>query len=343
MSTDVQEQYPFRMWWGLAACAVFMGAVLLFGQVSELSRFPIDKGDMWYLWQLVDADVWTRLSAWSLYAIHQFSIWYLIAKAQSVRPKYIFGLHHFNVLALAVNFLFMFLHIVQTSLFYDGLAQDVHESTSMMSVIFMLLLIMLMENNRRGLFFGYKVKPLFEVGDVVKRYHGYYFSWAIIYTFWYHPVELTSGHVAGFAYMSLLILQSSLFFTRFHINRYWCVLLETLFVIHGAFVAYFIMQQNQGLNAAGMFLFGGMATFLICQVHGLGLTWRGKLVLAVPMIASMIAFYSFFPEGVGNLARTPAIMFAGTFLMAIVVWILMKSGAVVAWLTGMSRSTAAAN
>jgi len=342
MSTPVAEQYPFRIWWGLAGCAVFMAAVLLFGQTSELSRFPIDKGDMWYLWQLDDPTVWSRMSAWVLYAAHQFSIWFLIAKAQSVRPKYIFGLHYFNVLALAVNFLFMFLHIGQTTLFYDGLAQDVHESTSMMSVIFMLLLILLMENNRRGLFFGYKVKPLFEVGDAVKRYHGYYFSWAIIYTFWYHPVELTSGHVAGFAYMSLLILQSSLFFTRFHINRYWCVLLETLFVVHGAFVAYFIMQQNQGLNAAGMFLFGGMATFLICQVHGLGLSLRGKIIIAIPMIASIVTFYSFFPEGLGNVARTPLIMFGGTFIMALVVWILLKSGQAVSWLRGSSSKAAAA-
>jgi len=338
-SADIANQneekiYPFKMWWGLAGCAAFMALVLLFGQNSDGSLFPIDKGDMWYYWQLDDASALTRLSAWIPYVLHQITIWYLIAKAQSVRPKYIFGLHYFNVLALAANFFFMFLHVVQTEFFYDGLAQDVHESSSMMSVILMLLLIMLMENNRRGLFFGYKVKPLFEVGDAVKRYHGYYFSWAIIYTFWYHPVELTQGHIAGFAYMSLLLLQSSLFFTRFHINRVWTVLLETLFVIHGALVAYFIMQQSQGINAAGMFLFGGMATFLICQIHGLGLSLKGKLIIGIPMVASMVTFYTFFPEGLGSFARTPLIMFGGTFIMGIIVWILLRFGSVVNWLRG---------
>ena len=252
-------------------------------------------------------------------------------------PKYIFGLHSFNVWAIALNGFFMLVHVVQTRYFYDALAQDVHESSSMMSVILMLLLILLMENNRRGLIFGYKVKPLLSIGEIVKRYHGYYFSWAIIYTFWYHPVELTSGHIAGFAYMSLLLLQSSLFFTKFHVNRWWTVSLETLFVVHGALVAYFIMQQSQGLNAAGMFLFGGMATFMVCQIHGLNLSLRGKLMVAVPMIMSIIAFYSFFPEGLANVARTPAIMFAGTFVMALVVWVLMKSASVVNWLSG-SRS-----
>jgi hypothetical protein len=332
--------YPFRMWWGLAFCAAFLALVMVFGMSSDGSTFPVDKGDMWYYWQLSNPDVWTRLSAWVPYALHQIGMWYLIAKAQQVRPKYIFGLHSFNVYAMALNVFFMLFHVVQTRFFYDGLAQDVHEASSMMSVILMLLLILLMENNRRGLFFGYKVKPLFSIGDTVKRYHGYYFSWAIIYTFWYHPVELTSGHFAGFAYMSLLLLQSSLFFTNFHINRWWTVGLETLFAIHGALVAYFIMQQSQGLNAAGMFLFGGMATFMVCQMHGLGLSLRGKLFIVLPMIASIVVFYSFFPEGLANVARTPAIMFAGTFIMAAIVWVLMKSASLVNWLGGSSGGPA---
>jgi len=339
-SVSADKVYPFKMWWGLLGCAAFMLLVMLFGEVSDDALFPIDKGDMWYFWQLEDPTFWTRLSAWVPYVLHQVGMWYLIARGQQQRPKYIFGLHSFNVWAILLNAGFMLVHIVQTKFFYDGLAQDVHESSSMMSVILMLLLIMVMENNRRGLFFGYKVKPLFEVGDVVKRYHGYYFSWAIIYTFWYHPVELTQGHIAGFAYMSLLLLQSSLFFTRFHTNRWWTVALETLFTVHGALVAYFIMQQSQGLPAAGMFLFGGMATFMICQMHGLGLSRKGKLAIAIPMIVVIATFYTFFPEGLGNVARTPAIMFIGTFMMALVVWLLMKSAAFVNWLGGTMQTPA---
>ncbi len=332
--------YPFRLWWGLAFCAFFMAMVMLFGVTSDGSTFPIDKGDMWYYWQLSNPDVWTRLSAWVPYALHQIGMWYLIARAQQERPKYIMGLHWFNVWAIALNVFFVLAHIVQTRFFYDGIAQDVHESSSMMSVILMLLMILLMENNRRGLFFGFKLKPLFSIGETVKRYHGYFFSWAIIYTFWYHPVELTSGHIAGFAYISLLLLQGTLFFTRFHINRWWTVSLETLFAIHGALVAYFIMTESQGLSAAGMFLFGGMATFMICQMHGLGLSLRGKLLISAPMIVAMAIFYTLFPEGVGNVARTPMIMFAGTFIMAIIVWVLMKSAALVSWLGGSGRNIA---
>ena len=44
--------------------------------------------------------------------------------------------------------------------------------------------------------------------EVARKYHGYYFAWAIIYTFWYHPMEITGGHLLGFFYMFLLLLHT---------------------------------------------------------------------------------------------------------------------------------------
>lgn len=319
------EVIPYRAWWGLAGCGAFMALILVMGPYSNPSMLEPDRGDWWYAWQLKDASVWTRLSAWVPYFAHQFSIWYLIAHARKARPRYIFGLHSFNVLALAINGFFAVLHVAQTKIFYDGLAQDVHEMTSMGSVTLMLFLILLMENGRRGLFFGRKVGALTGVGDTVRRYHGYYFSWAIIYTFWYHPVELTAGHLAGFAYMMMLLLQGSLFFTRFHTNRWWTVFLEFSFVVHGAIVAYFIMQRGQN-GPWSMFLFGGVAVFLITQLHGLGLSNRGKLAVAAPLIAVLAVFYSIFPEHIMGVTRLPMIMYIGTFLLAAVLWLLVRVG-----------------
>ncbi len=120
---------------------------------------------------------------------------------------------------------------------------------------------------------------MYGVGDTLKRYHGYYFSWAIIYTFWYHPFEMTSGHIAGFAYMFLLLLQSSLFFTRYHTNRWWTMSLETLFVVHGAIVAAYIMNPGQH-EFWSMFLF--------------------------------------IPETLIALPRLPAIMYLGSFLCFVI-------------------------
>lgn len=320
---------PFRFWWGLAFCAAAMGTVLGFGPYSDASMFIEDQGDWWYYWQLKDASFITRMSAWVPYTAHIVSIWFLIyhaKNAEDTKPRYIFGLHRFNVWALGINAFFILLHIAQTKFFYDGLAQDVHELTSMGSVVLMLFLIMVMENKRRGMFFGRKIGFMTGVGESVKRYHGYYIAWAIIYTFWYHPIELTSGHVAGLAYMFLLLLQSSLFFTRFHVNRYWTMFLETLFVIHGALVAAFIMNPGQH-EFWSQFLFGGVAIFLITQLHGLGLSTRGKLLVTAPLAVVMAVFYFnrpelFFP----NMTALPITMYVGSFLLFVVLWLLMLFG-----------------
>jgi hypothetical protein len=314
---------PYRAWWGLAGCAVFLALIFMFAPYNDGVNLAPDRGDFWYYWQRIDADAWSRLSAWLPYCIHQFAIWYLIAKARAARPRYVFGLHAFNVWALAINGFFMVLHIVQTKLFYDGLAQDVHEATALGSVTLMLFLILLMENRRRGLFFGRPVAILNTAGDAVRRYHGYYFSWAIIYTFWYHPVETTPGHIAGYAYMALLMLQSSLFFTRYHTNRWWTMFLECLFVIHGALVAWYLMNPGDH-RFWSMFLFGGVGIFLITHLHGLGLSTRGKWLIAAPLITLLIVFYAMFPATIAGIARMPMILYAGTFIMAALVWVLLQ-------------------
>ena len=306
-------------------CAALFGLILLLGPYSDGFSFVPDKGNFWYYWQRADADVWSRLSAWVPYVLHQVSMWYLIAHAKHAKPRYIFGLHSFNVWALALNAFFIVLHIVQTKFFYDGLAQDVHEASSMMSVILMLWLILLMENRRRGLLFGWGPKFLNNAGDAVRRYHGYYFSWAIIYTFWYHPIELTSGHLAGFAYMFLLMLQGSLFFTRFHTNRWWTMFLEVVFVVHGATVAFFVMEQQKGqLGPMSMFLFGGVAIFLITQLHGLGLGNKAKWVVAAPLLATIAVFFGNFPEHLVGITRLPMIQYAGVLIMFAIVWLLQR-------------------
>ena len=313
---------PFKLWWGLLGCAGLMGVILAMGPYSEGLALEPDRGDMWYFWQLHEPTAITRLAAWLPFSLHWIAMWYLISRGRSERPKYVFGLHKFNLQAIGVNAFFILLHIVQTKFFYDGLAQDTHEATSQGSVVIMLFAIMLMENRRRGLLFGHKFKFMFAAGDVVRRYHGYYFSWAIIYTFWYHPIELTQGHLAGVAYMFLLFLQGSLFFTRFHINRWWTMSLELLFTVHGALVAWFILQKGQP-GPWSMFLFGGVSLFLITQMHGLGLSRRGKLLIAVPLVAIIATFYSIVPDIVTTLPRVPIINYIGTFLVLITVWMLM--------------------
>ena len=101
---------PYQAWWGLAVCGLLMGIVIAFAPYHQFEILP-RRSAFDYPWKLSDPTFWTRFSAWSLYALHQVAMWYLIYAAQSKQPKYIAGLHSFNVQALALNLLFIGLHI----------------------------------------------------------------------------------------------------------------------------------------------------------------------------------------------------------------------------------------
>ena len=226
--------------------------------------------------------------------------------------------------ALAASAFFILLHFVQTHIWYDGLAQDVSIFSSQGSVIVLLVWVLLMENNRRGMFFGKKLPIKQEIIRFARKYHGYFFAWATIYTFWYHPMVNTSGHLIGFLYMFLLMLQGSLFFTRIHTNRWWTLLMEFTVLIHGTMVA--VMQGN---GIWPMFLFGFTGIFVITQMHGLGLRlWQKWLILAA-YIGSVLAVYS--QRGwaqINEIVRIPVIDYVAVVILALLfgggLWVAKK-------------------
>lgn len=260
---------------GVAFSVAVTGLIWLLGPRLDAVPLLPDAGASWYEWKLPEPTVWTRISVWGLYLAHQLTLWGLIFWAQVRRPGYGGGLHRVNLIALGANGAFVLLHVLQTHLFYDGLAQDVSIWSSQGAVIVMLVWILLIENPRRGLVFGAKLPMGAELKRFVRRYHGYFFAWAIVYTFWYHPAIATEGHLWGFFYTMLLLVQSSLFFTRAHLNRWWTFALESTVLIHGALVA-----VGQGNDLWPMFAFGFGGLIVMTQMHGLGLSraWRGGIL-----------------------------------------------------------------
>lgn len=303
---------------GVLAVVALTGAVWLFGQGLHVVLLP-DQGAAWYYWKLPEPTVWTRLSAWLGYAAHQVVSWGLIYYAQTRVRRYSRDLKRVNVVALAANAGFVVLHLLQTRLFYDGLAQDVSIFSSQGSVVLLLVAVLLMENRRRGLFAGRKAPIPAAVGDFARRYHGYLFSWAVIYTFWYHPMEATSGHLIGFFYVFLLLLQSSLVFTTAHTNRWWTVSLELLVAVHGTLVA--VMNSGPG-GAWPMFLFGFLAVFVVTQMHGLGLSARTRWLLFGGFVAAVVAVYAWRGFGrVDEVVRIPVIEYLVMAVVVLLVWL----------------------
>lgn len=270
-----------------------------------------DAGPAWYYWKLAQPTVLSRVVVWSLYAAHQLVSFGLIFYAQRVRPPYVSGLHRFNVLALAVNALFALLHLLQTHLTYDGLAQDVHVFSSLGSVAVLLIWVLLIESPRRGLLFGWKPQVLSgPIADFARRTHGYYFSWAIVYTFWFHPAEATRGHLMGFFYLLLVLLQGSLFFTRVHVNRWWTLALELLVLVHGTVVA---IDQGNGLWP--MFLLGFAAIFVVSQMHGLSWSVGVRVGVGLAWLAGVVLLYARTPARLNEVVRIPFIDYLGVAVL----------------------------
>jgi hypothetical protein len=319
MSTAPSASVPGRradvlaLWGGVAFSVAYTVLISVLGdRLAQVPHLP-DAGASWYYWKLPEPTVWSRLTAWGFYSLHQLVLWGLIAHARRHVKTYTSGLHRVNMLALGANALFALLHLVQTHVWYDGLAQDVSIWSSFGSVAFLLIWVLLMENPRRGLFFGRKLPISQEVIGFARRTHGYVFSWAIVYTFWYHPTEPSWGHLVGFFYTLLLMLQGSLFFTRIHTNRWWTFSLEALVLVHGTTVA--VLTQPNSLWAMFAFGFGGI--FILTQMHGLGLSRAAKGVLLAVYVAAAAGVYG--RLGLGRLdevLRIPFIDYLGVLVLA---------------------------
>jgi hypothetical protein len=318
MTTAVSTPARPRRWdvialgGGIAFGLAFTALIAWLGPRLDAIALLPDQGAAWYYWKLPEPTFWTRFSVWGLYLLHQLTAWGLIYYGQTRVRKYSTGLQPINIIALATTAVFIFLHLIQTHIWYDGLAQDVSIFSSQGSVIVLLVWVLLMENNRRGMFWGKKLPLGQEIVRWARTYHGYFFAWAAIYTFWYHPMVSTPGHLIGFIYMFLLLLQGSLMYTRVHVNRYWTLTLELMVLVHGTLVA---IAQGAGLWP--MFLFGFGGIFIITQMHGIGLKLWAKLLLLAGYAAAVIAVYSQLGwERINEIIRIPFIDYLAVLILA---------------------------
>ena len=139
------------LWAGIAFSALF--TLLIWALDHRLAGIELlpDSGATWYYWKLPAPTFWTRATSWGFYLAHQLAIWGIIYYAQTYRKhRYTKGLHKANIWALAANAFFIFLHLLQTHVWYDGLAQDTPIFSSQGAVIVLLVWVLLMENNPPG-------------------------------------------------------------------------------------------------------------------------------------------------------------------------------------------------
>ncbi|XP_067687198.1 uncharacterized protein [Haliotis asinina] len=312
-------------------------------------RYGVEPDSRWYYWKLPPDRVtsYTRLFAWLCYIGHQVLAWTVLYIAQHHKAhvtksqRYSTRLTKWNYISFGLHVFFHLLHLAQTHTTYDALASDVSIASSQSSVIMILVFIMLIEYRDRGIVFLWptdiqqdKISRTLRLDQAafsfIRRYHGYAFAWGAIYTFWYHPMENTWGHALGFFHTWIIMLQGSLIYTNFHLNKYWRLLLETWVTVHGTVVAI----QTGGPDLLGtklwpMFCFGFSLLIVVSQIFSLPF-WRKvhaafRVIPLAIYIGVTLYMYSWIPDVKGRtfvrlqeVVRIPAVYYLG-FLYA---WIL---------------------
>ena len=272
--------------------AIFTYVMWFFGEAFLNVTLGVDQGALWYYWKLPEKMFWPRFTAWAGFIAHQLLAWWILYKAQHDRKRYNHSLYRWNYAMLATHAVFTLLHLVHTHIWYDGLAQDTPVWSSQASVIIMLVLVLIMLNDQRGLFFGKSVPMPKVVVQWLKRYHGYIFMVAIVFTFWFHPMETTLAHIIGFFYMFLLMIQSSMMFTKVHVNLVWIFVLEILVLFHGTTVTF---TQGNGLWPLFAFGFGLLA--VVTQIYNFKLQQKWNwLIQGVYVLAVLIVYSGLIPS-----------------------------------------------
>lgn len=300
-------QTAMKFGWIAAISAAFLltAAIPLLGPLLQQVQLAPDQGASWYFWKRPDPDFASRATAWGFYILHQVFFWGIIYWAKVNRDKLRDRnkMHAVNWIALGGMGFFGLLHYLQTAVWYDGLAQDTSVFSSQISVIFLLVIVLIIEAPRRGLFFGTTGNWLARARPVLIATHGYYFAWAVTYTYWFHPMADTWGHLFGFFYTFLLMIQGAFVFTRVHTNKYWTLVLEVMVLFHGTVVAI-----TGGQEFWPMFFFGFLAIFVITQMHGIGLGKLLRWAIGLASIGAVVVIYNHRGWNMANeVIRIPAI------------------------------------
>ena len=304
MQRDIKAADAWKL--AIIVSIIFTGIIWLLGDNLQpfVDTLLPDQGASWYYWKLPTRQPTVMLVVWSLYIIHQLGVWISIYWAQrNLSGKLIAKkLTRYNVFMLAWNTAFMVLHLVETQLLFDGLAQDVPIWTSQGSVILMLVFVLIIENRRRGFILGKKLEKPFttQVTGFFRRIHMYIVAWALVYTFWFHPMAVDPQLISGFLYMFFLFTQMSLAWTWIHLDKRWIVFLESYVALHALIVAVYNTIQHGSADMWPMFFAGFAFMFVFTYQFALKISRRINIGIIGAYIGFLVWLYAPSPIGYGR-------------------------------------------
>jgi len=219
---------------------------------------------------------------------------------------------------------------------YNGLARDVHELTSLSAVAALLVWVWLLRSPTRGVCGGASLplpggrRAAAALHRAAVATHGYFFSWAAVYTLWYHPAVATPAHVTGFVYLALLLVQSGIAGTAAHVAGGWVTALEVGVAVHAAATAAAAPVRAGGRSLVPLFGWGFATTFVAVHLHGGGRRRSTRAGVTAAYVAAAAA-----AVGTGWGGTRPyhivAIAVVDYAMLAVLVVVLGGGAAVAAW------------
>lgn len=329
--------------WAIEVIFAFSFTLLIWAFGPNLVHFIeslILRNDVWwYYWKLPVRDFWGMFIVWAMYLAHQLSIWMAINYAKNDRNGFrstsIHGIPKYTFYTLLINIFFVFMHLIQTHIWFDGLAQDMPIFTSQGSVIVMLAIVLILENPRRGLFLRHKAGKPFtsQVIGFFRRTHMYVIAWALVFTFWFHPMATDPQLISGFFYMFLLFSQVTLAWTPIHLDKRWIILLESYVAIHAVVVAIWNTEFFGGPVMWPMFFTGFAFLFVFTYMYAFDISKKIYWLVTATYMAFLAWLYLPAPMGFGrsnqNLIRLeflwiPIILYGLAALFALLAYLKIR-------------------
>ena len=289
-------------------------------------RLPVWRGVLWYRWKslpsqdALEFSPFTGInfpyslkvrakSAWIGFALHLAFVFTMIIWAEirysnnqghncpiPTSPNWcdwITTLELPHYIFLVGTGVFMLLHLLQTHLKYDGIAQDTAELCPIIGTVLSLVVLALMQQTERGLVFGYGLEgeTFTALTNIARRFHPFVLGWDIVFTFWYHPMEGGWHHLPGFFPLFCILIQGCLLFTAAHLNPIWRVGLELMGFPHAIYIEYTHPDRCRWK----MFLTGVLVTPLVVHFHIFKISVATTIVLFVGYFSLVVFLYRNMP------------------------------------------------
>ena len=230
-----------------------------------------------------------------LYACHQVFHWSMTCYARFFL-KTSRKLQSFHYWMAGVNIFFVLLHLALShwthgsisaiyhyyrSVHYHGYYISYERDDDLPILWGLSYWILLAKSGQRGAFFGLSIpftKPIVLFADELLDF---VFSWAVLYTYWCHPLKEISTLIIEL----IFITHSCLIQTSFHKNKCWTIFVEMNVL--------FFMFHVLGPNRPSSYIFGCMnlclVVFVVTQIHGLNL----RLLVKIDIISVCILCVGF--------------------------------------------------